>query len=186
MLLSEEVKAYFENLISPLVKIEDLNKSLEEFKNEIVGTICKLEARLDETKKIIDANAVTIERLDSELKIVRNALNLSIKHADDNEQYSRRCSLRINGLPVNKNEDVKELVKDCYENTGVEFVTDEIDRMHRTGKAVFDNKKKEFVQPILVKYRYWDARMKFYKARPKFSQSESTRGNQSNVVSLYL
>lgn len=166
--LSEEVRAYFENLVSPLVKTQQLNDCLEDFKKEVLGRIGDLEDKLTEKEKIIDESAKTIARLDSELKIVRNALDLVKRHADDNEQYSRRCSLRVNGVPVKDSENVKEILKDCYQHVGVEFDASDIDRAHRVGKATFDKSKKIMTQPILVKYKCWDSKLRFYKARPKF------------------
>ena len=177
--LSENIKSYFESLISPLVTSEELKNSLDTFQKGIVDRITSLETRLTEKEAIIENNEKTIERLDSELKVVKNALDLVQRQGDDTEQYTRRYSLRIQGIPVtNGDENVMELVKTCYNEVNVDFESDDIDRAHRTGKAVYDKIKKTYTQPILVKFRNWNARLKLYKARPKFVKEQDTSGRK--------
>ena len=60
---------------------------------------------------------------------------------DDNEQYSRRSCLRINGIKKEngKKEDniyVINKLKECYENIDVNFDSNAIDRVHRIGQML--------------------------------------------------
>lgn len=157
MSLTNEVKDYFAKLIEPLATHKTLHELLDTFKTEMLS---KIELHLNDQNK-------RIEQLESSLALKQNAIDkLSIK-IDDNEQYSRRCCLRINNVEVEDRDDVFEKVKKCYDEVGVKFDKNAIDRAHRIGgKIVKDNWKK--IQQIIVKFRSWDDRAKLYKARPKF------------------
>ena len=170
--LSEDLRTYLSNLISPLVTSQELKESLETFASEVLGKVNELEKRLTEKEKIISENQKTIEVLTSQLAVTRNALDVVTRTSDDIEQYTRRYSLRINGLEVKDDENVMDIVKECYDEMGVEFNPDEIDRAHRSDKAFFDKDRKVRIQPILVKFRHWDGRLKVYKARPKFGKEK--------------
>ena len=96
---------------------------------------------------------------------------LRIKEAEqlieEAEQYSRRHSLRLNGLEVQYNEsaaDVLNLVKKEIKRMNLSIQDFEVDRTHRNGRSYTDkdgNKK----QTVLVKYTSGNARNKFYKVR---------------------
>ena len=71
-------------------------------------------------------------------------MNLQIRNdLEELDQYSRRLSLRIDGVPVKEKErsqGVFEYVVSMFEEAGVENVDGYIDRAHRTGKTYFDKK----------------------------------------------
>ena len=67
------------------------------------------------------------------------------------------------------------VVKSCHEEVGLDFDPSCIDRVHRVAK-VFHNENGEKIQPILVKFRSWNDRVKFYKARPKFKNNSPKPG----------
>ena len=50
---------------------------------------------------------------------------------------------------------------------GKEFNQNEIDRPHYIGKSFIDKKKNKKVRSIVVKFRSWEPRTAFYKARPR-------------------
>ena len=168
-MLSEEIKSYLDNLVKPLVKSEELTTQLETFKKEMSGKMEELEKKLGEKDMII-------ERLESQLKVTQNALNLVLAKSDDVEQYTRRYSVRIHGLPVKQDENIVEVVKECYKEMNLEFKNDDIDRMHRVGFKKYDATKKEHLQSVIVKFRNWDARSRFYRARPKIVKEAKGKG----------
>ena len=62
-------------------------------------------------------------------------LNEVKKHANENEQYSRRCNIRIFGLPELENEICYEVVTEfCKTKLGYDLESCEIDRTHRVGR----------------------------------------------------
>ena len=54
----------------------------------------------------------------------------------------------------------------CYKEVGINFEHYAIDRVHRIGKK-FRNESGKETQQIIVKFRSWNDREKFYRARPK-------------------
>ena len=84
------------------------------------------------------------------------------------EQYGRRSSLRIHGVETVDDEtddDVVKTVEKVAQQIGVAINRDDIFRCHRVGKVKkLDNGT--ITKPIIVKWRSWNARCAFYRARP--------------------
>ena len=60
---------------------------------------------------------------------------------DGNEQYSRHRCLRIHGTECSddeRNDNVLQRVKECYEEMNLPFHDENIDSVHRTGKTYTD------------------------------------------------
>ena len=88
-----------------------------------------------------------IELLESEVAILTNAVNVLERKCDDNEQYSRRMSLRISDIPTSDISETKDKCINLVLETlnginGVNITQSDIDRCHRVGKKT---------QPILNK-----------------------------------
>ena len=79
--------------------------------------------------------------------------------ADNNEQYSRRNSLRISGIPMENDEITDELVLELATDMGVDLQLSEIDRSHRVGKVKNGNRA------LIVKFTSYRARQKLYSIR---------------------
>ena len=72
---------------------------------------------------------------------------------DNNEQYSRRTSIRIHGIEVPENDsidNVMAVVKSCHKKINVPFDEDNIDRVLRIGKKYTDRNTGEKIQSIIV------------------------------------
>ena len=68
------------------------------------------------------------------------------------EQYGRRLSLRIDGVPVKKMEksqDAFEHVVSMFDEAGAGNVNGYIDRAHRIGKTYFDEKSSKKCKSML-------------------------------------
>ena len=151
---------------------------------------------MDRLRKVIENQSAKIELLESTVRLksatvdalqVQVGINQSkiaeLSNETENlEQYGRRSSLRIYGVPVAQQggvngadgsnagakEDVIDIVKDVAKQIGVAFNRNDIFRAHRVGKkATVDGKE---VQQVIVKWRSWDARNAFYRARPTFQK----------------
>ncbi|KAI4457053.1 l1 transposable element-related [Holotrichia oblita] len=106
------------NSISNMIA-EKLNQKIEALTNVYQQKVSQLEEKLHNAHKTIDSL----------------------------EQYSRRNSLRIHGLPVIANENTDEVVmKFCKEKLQFEVKKEMIDCSHRLGKK--ENRSK----PLLVKF----------------------------------
>ena len=79
------------------------------------------------------------------------------------EQYSRRNSLRISGVPEIPNEEVMQCVLDiCRHKLGVPVSREHIERAHCTGKKI---EGKASPRPILVKFSSYGPRDAVFKAK---------------------
>ena len=123
MEIPQEMSSFFNSLIEPLVTKASM-------KDEIIATPNK---KIEEQSKIID-------NLKSELAVKDKVIeNLTIK-CDDNEQYSRRICLRVNGIEYDEKtkEDIEDVVAKRFEKEKIPFKKEEIDRIHRIGRPVID------------------------------------------------
>ena len=129
----------------------------------------------DSYKKELDVRDFAINKLqtrvnDLECKAALRDLTIDKLKVDidNNEQYSRRHSLRIYGMEkknVHENaENVLNKVFDEMDRLDSPIDVIEVDRAHRTGKAYKDNNGK-WQQSVLLKFVSWNARNGFYKSR---------------------
>ena len=69
--------------------------------------------------------------------------------ADDNERYSRRSCLRIHGINKydenSSNENMEDILSNCYEKVDVPFNHNEINRVHRIGKPFWFLKIEKYI-----------------------------------------
>ena len=69
----------------------------------------------------------------------------------------------------------------------MKFDMNEIDRVHYIGKHVFDTDSKRKVRSIITKFKSWESRTPFYKARPRnFINGRTKPGAKSFSVLLDL
>ena len=79
-----------------------------------------------------------ISKLDDKVAVLTNALDAVCNKADNNEQYSRRYCLQINGIPTEKYEKASDCVKKVTEvcrNLQVDISQTDIDRAHHVGRV---------------------------------------------------
>lgn len=84
----------------------------------------RLEARFTELKTRIESQNKRIESLEKTVSELQN------KH-DEAEQYGRRTSIRISGLPEKENEDVSVVCLDVLK--AIDLPAPSINRVHRVG-----------------------------------------------------
>ena len=132
-----------------------------------------LETRVVELESKVEIAESKAEVLESQIAVRDNTTELLKKAVDDQEQYSRRNCVRINGLPIGKTEqkDVMCSVRECLEEMGVGEVEDDIDRAHRIGKPKMNTKSGLLEQQIIIKFRSWQTRTKVYRARPRTNKA---------------
>ena len=107
------------------------------------------------------------ERLTRENIALKKRVSALEAQMDASEQYSRRNSLRISGIPETVNEDTDQVVLHVAETVGVNILPSEIDRSHRLGKP--GNRQ---TRDILVKFTTYRARERFMKNRRNLKTSE--------------
>ena len=119
-----------------------------------------------------------VEQLESNVAILTNVVNkLEIK-CDDNEQYSRRMSLRITDIPStgpneNGHKCVDLTLQVINSTPNVEVTKFDIQGAHRIGK-----KNSARPQQMIVKFKSWHARTSVYKGRKSL--------DNNNFVKIFL
>ena len=83
---------------------------------------------------------------------------------DDLEQYTRRNSVRIMGIPETSNEDTDKITIAIAKKIGAEIDIDQIDRSHRVGL-----KKDGGARPIIVKFTSYRAKAELTSNRRKLA-----------------
>ena len=171
MAISDEIKNYFTELVSPLVTSTLLKEMLDKLSNDIIE---KFNQKIKEQDR-------KIEQLESTIEAQEKTISTLYNKCDDNEQYARRNCLRIHGIEVvsdESNDDVMKKVENCYSEIGLPFNTQDIDRVHRIGKSYTDKASGKEVKSIIVKFRSWKSRLAFYKSRPKNYENGTRKPGQ--------
>ncbi|XP_071095336.1 uncharacterized protein [Haliotis cracherodii] len=88
---------------------------------------------------------------------------------DDLEQYSRRNSLRISGLPESKEENTEALVMEVLRDLHPDLTASDIDRCHRVGKKNMDRNRQ-----VIVKFVSYRNRHKVISNRRMLRQNRSS------------
>lgn len=182
--IDDDIKEYFAKLIEPLSKssqIDALHAKLEKQSKQI--------EELEQTLKSKDDKISQLEndvlQIKSELAQVKTKVELAARKNENLEQYTRRSSLRIYGIPPRDDEDkesVMSLVEKCHQEMGIEFSRGNIDRAHRVGAVMENPTTKAKSQAVIVKFRSWDSRAEFYMNRPKFKPEGSGRRRRFSIA----
>lgn len=151
------------------IEIDDLVKGLKAALNDssIIQLLRQnitdpLQKEIAQLKSIIDDKNVQIQRLE--------------KQVDSLEQYSRRNSLRIHGLPENTTEDVCEVaLKLVNDDLGVTppISLSDIDRVHRIGPR--QSTSRHGPRPVILKMATYQARARIYSNRAKLRKNTNKK-----------
>ena len=156
-------------------ELENINKLIAEIKNDLEGKATT--EVVNELLKEIRAKDKRIEMLESQVAVLQNSVELLTAKCDDNEQYSRRLSLRINNVPLPAKgvqetaADVLNIVKGLIGEAEVDVPHSFLDRAHRVGKVVTleDGSRK---QQIIAKFTTWHHRTILYRGRKNLSSAK--------------
>ena len=194
----EDISIQTEEILGPHPLMEEFRKMKEEM--EIIKKSVDRQAEeMDAIKTLHQAELknrdTIIDKLRTRINVLENNVavsNLKIEHLeiniDDNEQYSRRHSLRLSGLEKRKyNETADDVMRGVYDEMDrldAPINELEIDRAHRTGKKYKDEEGK-WQQPILLKFNSWKARNAMYKLRKesRFHMKADLTNRNDHVLS---
>ena len=153
-----------------MANINELKVLLESIKSELGNKIDVLVAKLDEKDRRIVELETKVNALEEKAAYNDTRYNLLECRLDDSEQYSRRTSLRINGIPYNGNETSEESlqkVKGEIEKLGVKLDACEFDRAHRVGYKTDREGNPMNSRQMIVKFTTFRARSIVYRNRVK-------------------
>ena len=142
---------------------------MEVLETQITGKLDQLKADLMEHVKQaiqekINPLQARVEALEAENKQLRSELSQVKAHAIENEQYSRKCSARIFGLPEVPLEDCRASVFQlCKDKLNAPLVLEDIDVAHRL--STYRQGRAPSPRPIIVKFRFRDTKLKVLKNR---------------------
>ncbi|XP_048251677.1 uncharacterized protein LOC124128026 isoform X1 [Haliotis rufescens] len=113
-------------------------------------------------KELVEGRARDIVQ---EITHLRHELEINY----DNEQYSRRYSLRIRGLPESKDENTEALVMEVLRDLHLDLTASDIDRCYRVGKINMDRNRQ-----VIVKFVNFLTRNKVISNRRMLRQNRSS------------
>ena len=158
--------------------------NLQEIKNILDGIKKDLEnkatnAKIDELvdqirQRDIKINALEekVAFLEGKISVIEKVTTLLERKLDDGEQYQRRPSLRIDGIPMVRNErETGEVclrkVKEEVAKLGLKPESMKFDRAHRIGREKFDADGNALPRQMIFRMTSWADRTQIYKARNK-------------------
>ena len=141
----------------------------------------------DEHRKLLE-RVVNLERTVKTLELENNALKAQLNTTiskvkenvvllDEQEQYMRRECVKIKGIPVSRDENTNEVVKQVAGHLNVELGEDDISISHRRPPipSWTDEDGTVYSPPpsIIAKFVKRDVKEKFYRARYKLKNKSS-------------
>ena len=154
----------------------DVTQRILEFEQKIESRLFDLEQNNDKLKQTINTQQKEIQDLKDKLVLHEHKLKIAERDETENEQYSRKSSVRIFGLSSgHKNEDAKRVVCD-FVNTKLQVAPplreDDIDVAHRVGAPSAKN-----TQTMLCKFLKRTDKMRVLKCRSKLKGSGVSIGD---------
>lgn len=143
-------------------------RELKDLFKESVDELIRNESFLSKIVNIIKTRfTADIEDLKSKNEQLRRENEILNEKLDGLEQYTRRNSVRVFGVPEEERENVDaKMVSLFNDKLGVPVSVNDIDRCHRVG--VFSNKDKlKQSRPIIVKFVSYRSRAAVCKARSR-------------------
>jgi hypothetical protein len=163
----ESVVKIFREALSINTLVNDLNKAkktIEELKESLEFTgkeVVELKKELSSTKKEVRDLKSELDKKDFIVKSQAEKLDILFSKTDENEQYSRRNSVRISGIPETNEENTTGLALNLFNNAmKVKVNLCDIDRTHRVG-----NRENGATRPVLVKFTSYQPKQKLMRAR---------------------
>ena len=155
--------------VTKMGTLKELKDLMEQMQVQLCSKIDKLTAKLDEKDAKILELQNKIVLLEEREAYNDKRFELLERCLDDNEQYGRRTSLRISGIPSNVNETSEQCLSKVKEEVLklVPGLNDrDFDRAHRVGKPTSrDGTAQE--RQIIVKFTSFWARTSVYRNRAK-------------------
>ena len=151
--------------------IKELEQKLDRELTERDDVIANLQQQIAtlQAEKAEEVSSLEKRILNLELEGVYAKIHqdLHTRLIDDQNQYSRKVNLILDGLNVNKNdsdEKIRKLVIKEIDRLDIDIDPYEVDRAHRTGRSFVDKKGTRHT-PVIVRFTSWRARNCFYDAR---------------------
>ena len=153
----------FESLVNKAVSTEFTRFiSSEEFKNMFTITTKSIITQVVSDVVINEIEEAT-KPLQHQIDSLKDELNKAQIHINHNEQYSRRCNIRIFGIQEMEGENCSEVVLNFLKKElGLAIAFEDIDRCHRLGPSRGDG-----LRAIIVKFVSYRVKSEVLRSRKK-------------------
>ena len=124
---------------------------------------------INELKSIIEDQKNIITNQQKEIDTLKEKVKFLTIDNENSQQYQRRTSVRIVGIPPAENETGEECLKkvlDIITDTRLDIPSCCVDRAHRIGKP-FKRRDGTVAHTVIVKFTTWRHRTLFYRERKK-------------------
>ena len=152
-----------EELIQPLQDtITKLEKLLDENKNEFTKQLEKHSSEIFNLQ-------VRIQSLENQSIFTHHLIHLHQRKLDDQEQYSRKPNVIIEGIEVKSNEtpnEIMEYIKERVNDLDVEIKDFDFDRCHRIGPKYVKENGRTY-QRVILRMCSWRSRNIIYVNRKR-------------------
>lgn len=129
---------------------KEIKKELKEFEKSMNFNSNKLDDVLEKLNDM-ECDIKKINEKQNMLEAENENLKLKIKHLensiDDIEQYSRNKNIQVDGIPVQKDENLREMIQELSKKIDVNIKKEDIDAIHRVPTRSTKNP-----EPIIVQF----------------------------------
>ena len=133
------------------ISVSILTQLLDAQSRHLLGEFNK---KFGELNDKIEAQKEKITTQAMEITVLKKEKQAVTDECDELQQYSRRNSIRISGIPENSDEDIERDIKDLFESVlKVNVAKGDLCRIHRTGKPRQD----EIPRQVLIKFTNYNA-----------------------------
>ena len=116
-------------------------------------------ANREETAQLINQQQAKIDNLETQVSQLTTVVAEQAQALNDLDQYGRKGSIIVSGLPEQANESVDEKIVELGLTVGVD-VTNQIDVAHRIGRLAAGR-----TRPVIVRFKTFSARQELFAAR---------------------
>ena len=165
-------------------EVKELKALVEAVRAELGGKIDTLVNKLIEKDEKIVALENKIMIMEEKIAYNDVRMNLLERRLDDSEQYTRRTSLRLNGIPYSGKETGEESlnkVKAEVAKLGITIDDCEFDRAHRVGRPKDRDGNMVKERQMIVKFSTFRSRTLVYRNR-----KAATVTDTNNKVRFYI
>ena len=155
----------------PCKSIKEVEERLDRDLLERDSVIQELQIKLATLESSKSTKIESIEKRVAELESEKERSyviqQLHSRLIDDQNQYSRKTNLIIEGMNIKQNDNdkhIRNLVVSEIKRLDLDINTREVDRAHRTGKSFTDRNGKTHTS-VVVRFTSWYARNCLYEAR---------------------
>ena len=157
-----------------------MGMSQEEFNASVLACLCdtqfanRLKTLItDDLVKEVQYLRTVVQKKDAEINQLKDDVARLQQDTDNLEQYTRRNSLRISGIPERAHEDLTDVCLNLFNmrmKLSPKITLNDIDRLHRVGKPEAGK-----TRAVLVKFATYRARYAVFSARSMLGPRRGAR-----------